>query len=278
MTTLDATRTNPARFGPEILVVIQEMIGDRLPLGARILDPFAGSGRVHDLRPWFKTYGVELEPEWVEQGPTAIGDSRQLARILRLNRFPKRYMGIVTSPCFGNRMADHHNAKEKCKACKGSGLVVNIDWADDSGDLEVTCTRCGGSGANSYVRKTYKHQLGRDLTQGNAGEMQWHEGPRGDPYRALHLGVWINAYEVLDEGGCFLLDISDHLATVGPKGDRHQERQLVTAWHVETLSSLGLTLVEARMVGTPRMMFGQNREARTEGHLLALFEKPVIRG
>ena len=46
---------------------------------------------------------------------------------------------VVTSPTYGNRMADHHNAKDGRR------------------------------------RITYTHNLGRTLTPGNSGAMQWGE-------------------------------------------------------------------------------------------------------
>ena len=42
-----------------------------------VLDPFAGVGTIHTLRPEYATFGVELEPEWARESPyTYIGDRK----------------------------------------------------------------------------------------------------------------------------------------------------------------------------------------------------------
>ena len=69
-----------------------------------ILDPFAGPGRIHDL-PSFGldcwTFGYELAPGWAaSHGFTWCGDARNM-------HWPDdTFDSIVTSPTFGNRMAD----------------------------------------------------------------------------------------------------------------------------------------------------------------------------
>lgn len=109
-------------------MLLDTLIGDGV-----VLDPFAGVGRIHELeRPGRVTVGVEIELEWAATHPhTVCGDSTSLP-------FPNETFDyIATSPTYGNRMADHHNAR------------------DDS------------------RRFTYKHMLGRDLHPNNSGRMQW---------------------------------------------------------------------------------------------------------
>ena len=80
----------------------------------------------------------ELEREWAEIGKYnvdewSIGDAANL-------RFANcEFDAICTSPTYGNRMADHHNAKDASK------------------------------------RITYRHCLGRPLDDNNTGKMQWGE-------------------------------------------------------------------------------------------------------
>lgn len=122
---------HPAKFSDNVLDAIEAaLIRAHLTNDAVILDPFAGVGKVHRL-PWV-TRGVELEPEWAAQHPdTIVGDATDLP-------FPDAtFDAVVTSPCYGNRMADHHEAR----------------------DLSV--------------RNTYRHRLRRELTHNNAGAMQW---------------------------------------------------------------------------------------------------------
>lgn len=95
-----------------------------------MIDPFAGVGGIHALKN--QTVGVEIEPEWANQDPgTVVGNALALP-------FADDYFdAVATSPTFGNRMADHHDAKD------------------------------------NSVRNTYKHRLGRDLSKDNSGAMHW---------------------------------------------------------------------------------------------------------
>jgi SAM-dependent methyltransferase len=121
---------HPAVYSAEILSAIETTLNHYYS-GPVVLDPFAGTGAIHSLRR-FATIGVELEPEWAEMSSrTIVGDAASLP-------FANSVIdSIVTSPCNGNRMADHHNAKD-----------------------------------GSY-RRTYRHYLGRPLSPNSAGGMQW---------------------------------------------------------------------------------------------------------
>lgn len=152
---------HPAKFSAPVALAIVEMI-EKYSDGT-ILDPFGGTGGLHDIGEVVRerraqhvtTYVNELEAEWAaesaEYGPTRCGDFFTFEPGVSdkfwckwgeedpsfvLYDEPKFDM-IITSPTYGNRMADKHNARDSSK------------------------------------RMTYKHQLGHDLSDNNSGGMQW---------------------------------------------------------------------------------------------------------
>lgn len=117
---------HPARYSRQLLPVLLEAL-DGAP--RPWLDPFAGIGSsgipglIHG----------ELEHDWAVQccPPVVVADARQLP-------FPDNSIGaVVTSPVYGNRMSDHHNARDASR------------------------------------RNTYTHAIGHKLRPGNSGAMQW---------------------------------------------------------------------------------------------------------
>jgi len=217
--------SHPARFSKGILQTVAPLLeteARNLEGHLSVLDPFAGVGGIHTLardgcRPEgailgdgisIRTVGVELEPEWAAQHPrTLVGDARALPFT------DATFDTVVTSPTYGNRMADHHNAKDGSK------------------------------------RVTYRHTLGRPLTPGNSGAMQW-----GERYRQLHRRAWEEVQRVLVPKGLFLLNVSNHI--------RQGEEVPVVQWHMDMLAGMGLALVSDTRVPTARMRFGENRARR----------------
>lgn len=187
----------------------------------RILDPFAGIGKIHGLNDAHTTtVGVELEPEWANQHPlTEVGDALNLR--FRKNSFDL----IITSPCYGNRMADHHNAKD------GSH------------------------------RRSYKHYLGREPSEGASSAMQW-----GEEYRDFHARFMAEASRVLKPDGLFVLNISNHI--------RAGVEQRVSEWYMSVFLSMGYLLNQVIAVQTPRYRYGQNSETRTENEFIICMRKP----
>src|ERR1044072_9645513 len=99
-----------------------------------VLDPFAGTGRIHKLRDMgpFLTTGVEIEHECSDMSPHTF-----LGNALALQFNADSFDAVVTSPTYGNRMADKHEAKD------------------------------------SSTRRSYRHDLGGQLHEMNSGGMQW---------------------------------------------------------------------------------------------------------
>jgi SAM-dependent methyltransferase len=125
--------SHPAAYSEDLLPVFAEL----LSLGGRkvrmVLDPFAGTGRIHQLEEWgFETTGVEIEPEWA-----ALHERTTVGNALALELEDESFDAICTSPTYGNRNADHHEAYD-------------------------------GS-----TRRSYRHDLGRKLHKDNSGRLQW---------------------------------------------------------------------------------------------------------
>lgn len=271
---------HPAKFSQPILDAIRRVLPVYCPTGplvpAVVLDPFAGVGRVHELRAdGYRTIGVELEPEWSGQGDgTLVGDSRRLRQVLAnapgtpWDNASQQVLvdAIVTSPCYGNRMADTYAGESVCPTCKGIGRVEAL--AELEGDQVAcgtkACERCEGSGQIApTTRHTYRLYLGRELTDGNAGGLQW-----GDEYRQLHRQVWRECTKVLRPGGVLLLNISDHV--------RDDLPQPVTMWHSTTLTEYGFRLLAWTPIRTKRNKMGSDgsRDKRPDVEWLLTFRWP----
>jgi len=127
---------HPAVFSDEFIPIFAKLLQEH----TKVLDPFAGTGKIAAI----KEYGFkgtvtcnEIEPEWAntELYPVDewhVGDAAHMSWAE-----DESYDAICTSPTYGNRMADHHNARDTSK------------------------------------RITYRHVLGRELNVENTGRMQW---------------------------------------------------------------------------------------------------------
>ncbi len=242
---------HPAMFSRELI----RPLADTIRGCSSVVDPFAGTGRVHVIAEEAGvpvSVGIELEPEWanaeVFSGPhrlQIVGDSLEVLHNLGTGRFE----AVLTSPAYGNGMADKHEAKDACKACGGSGV---------SGSRE--CRVCKGLGLSR--RNTYRHRLGRTLSANNGGGMQW-----GPEYRDLHRAIWKASVAALAPGGVFVVNCSNHI--------RRGEIVDVCAWHSATLIELGLTLVDSIEVKTRRQRHGANGHVRVAGELIIVCAKPT---
>lgn len=129
-----STARHPAKYTDSFLPLFAELLRGY----DRVLDPLAGTcklGHIRELGYNGEIWCNELEPEWAMQAPYGtfvhIGDASRMP-------FESRFFdAICTSPTYGNRMADHHNARDGSK------------------------------------RNTYTHVLGRQLKPSNTGAMQW---------------------------------------------------------------------------------------------------------
>lgn len=124
--------SHPARYSDGFVEVFAELLSIE-PKVRTVLDPFAGTGRVHLLEQWgFETTGVEIEPEWAK-----LHERTRVGNALHLELEGESFDAVCTSPTYGNRNADHHDAYD-------------------------------GS-----TRRSYRHDLGRKLHKDNSGRLQW---------------------------------------------------------------------------------------------------------
>jgi SAM-dependent methyltransferase len=130
---------HPARFSGHLLAIFAQLLA-----GCRtVLDPFAGTGRIHELADRYDTRGIEIEPEWA-----AMHERTQVGNALELPYPDATFDAICTSPTYGNRLADHHDASDPEK------------------------------------RRTYTHDLGRKLDPESSGALQWGDDYRAFHERA----------------------------------------------------------------------------------------------
>jgi hypothetical protein len=205
--------------------------GYKVPI-LRVLDPMGGVGGIFDLHAVdsLAIDMVEIEHEWAitaTMHPLADRDRDNVYNADFLAWEPPAYWLydiVVTSPTYGNRMADKHEAKDTSK------------------------------------RNTYRHTLGRMLTEGSSAGMQW-----GDEYRAFHQEAWRKVWDLLTPGGYFIVNVKDHI--------RKGEKQPVSAWHRNVLLSIGFELIDTRNLKVRGNRQGQNGQARVDCEQIYVFKK-----
>jgi DNA modification methylase len=85
---------HPAKYS-DVLMPIFDVL---LPKNGEILDCFAGTGKLKQIRP--NCTLLEIEPEWAEMCGAIVGDATQMPFA------DCTFDAICTSPTYGNRMAD----------------------------------------------------------------------------------------------------------------------------------------------------------------------------
>jgi len=191
---------HPAKFPQQILATAAlHLPPASYPL---ILDPFAGVGRIHSLPN--VTVGVELEPEWaVAHKDTIIGNALHLP-------FPSSsFDAVLTSPTFGNRFADHHNAKDPS---------TRRSYTHDMRTL---------TGDNA-------HKLNPD----NSGTLLW-----GSAYRAFHRRAWREIRRVVRPGGRFVLNMKNHIrgGEIQRVAEWHLNYLITVGWRLVAVEVIGVS-------------------------------------
>jgi hypothetical protein len=129
---------HPAKFTDRFLPIFAKILKDC----KNVVDPFAGTGKlalIKDHGFQGKVICNELEVDWTTLDPHQV-DEWHYGDAATMTWCPSNSVdAICTSPCYGNRMADHHNARDGSR------------------------------------RITYTHCLGHPLHLENTGRMQWGE-------------------------------------------------------------------------------------------------------
>lgn len=147
------TTLHPAKFSDSLIPVMARMLDGC----ASVLDPMAGTGKLHRIRRHgFKgrIYLSELQMKWARQGVythTGVVVGNALCLPFRDGAVE----AICTSPAFGCRLADHHNAQDGSR------------------------------------RHGYQFYYGEPLHLDNSGLLQW-----GSKYREFHRLAWIECSRV----------------------------------------------------------------------------------
>ena len=218
---MNLKKKHPAVMNEKILDACNSLLPDKK---MRILDPFAGIGSTAKYLTNYDVVGIEIEKEWAVQNEhTICGDS--LTEIPKLGKFD----AIVTSPCYGNRMADDFKQSEE--------------------------------NTRKYI--TYKHFLNKKLSNGTTANL--HFGKKNNKYEDLHLKIWKVCVTSLKVDGLFILNCKDFISD--------GKLMEVTNWHIDTLSSLGLTETKKVKVKSKGMRYGSNSNLRLDYEYVVCFKK-----
>ncbi len=186
-------RKHPATYTSTILEKLDEIVPDGI-----WCDPFIGIGKLYRLStPARQFVGIEIEPEWASYDTrTIVGDAR-LQMAYWIDETTIRFDGFVTSPVYGNRMSDHHEANDGSR------------------------------------RTSYRHLLGRMPTVGSSATMYfWQES-----YQIFHLRSWADAYALTNDDGYFFLNVKNFIRKGEAQNvvGWHMKALREVGWRIETV-------------------------------------------
>lgn len=220
---------HPAKYSEAILTHLKSIVYEYWRNHTReydiiqILDPFAGTGRIHELATpsMYETFGVEIEKPWADLHPQTWHGDATFMHWLATGRFDM----IVTSPTYGNRFSDKHTPSDK--------------------------------EAKKWIRRSYSYDIramtgdpNYNLHSNNTGALRF----SSRTYEILHEKSYDECLRVLTHDGWFVLNVSDFI--------KDHKVQPVAAWHRDLLIDRGLRVIREIDVETPRMRMGRNEKAR----------------
>ena len=219
---MEANVRHPAKYTDDFISIFADLLNGR----QRVLDPFAGTGKIGVIKKFGfdgKVYANEIEPEWIR--PNKYKCDFITTVDAEFLQYPDGFFdAICTSPTYGNRMADHHIAKDGSK------------------------------------RNTYTHCIGRPLSDGNTGKMQW-----GTEYMEKHERIYKHLYSLVKENGLFICNIKNHI--------RRGKEIDVKSFHERSIIESGFVKVKEIFIETKGNGFGANAEKRTNGEYIMVFQK-----
>lgn len=246
-------RPHSAKWSAEVIDLIAAA-HEAEPFPGPVVDPFAGIGHgLADALPDVELWGLEIQPQWADH-PDTPGWIRQ-GDALDLLAYPAKLGTVITSPTYGNRMADKYRGP-KCEHCAGFGY----DGPAIPDDM-APCHVCGGTGHDGTGRRGYAIDLGEIPADGSSAVLQW--GPK---YKAFHHRWLLLMARLLPEGRRrLIINMSDHY--------RAWARQHVCAWWVGAAAEHGFAIVGAYPANTRRHTLGANGSARADEELVLVFNR-----
>lgn len=232
---------HPATYSQSVLDALDILVPDGM-----WLDPFVGVGKLYSLtRDYRFFYGCEIEPEWANEAwryvpmrflgeesrraafHTEIGDCRDTMR--KWIADGRTFDGVVSSPVYGNRMSDHHNAKD------------------------------------ASTRRSYKFDLGRNLTEGNSGVMYFWQ----PAYAEFHEEVAGLVADIVRPGGKLFWNVKNFLKT--KNGVEHEYD--VVSYYLQLWESYDFNIKRVVDVPTPGMRYGENHEVRIDSEKIIVAKR-----
>jgi hypothetical protein len=277
-----AVADHPAKFSPPILEQLGALLTEEaLSIKHRpchVLDPCGGIGTLHQLEGLtdnLRLTSLELEAPWAGNHPRNVCGDATRAPFARAT-----FRAVATSIVYPNRLTDSHNARDRCKPCAGTGCTVEGCRGflrADADHKHARCKVCRGAGGLSR-RNTYTHRMraatgdpAYTMNTASTAVLGW-----ADPWRQAHERMFREFLRMVEEDGLILLNVSNHLETVGTGRRKHKREAHVVEWVTNAFLVAGCRIAGAYPIATKRMTQGANRERVPFEYVLA-FRTPEQR-